>query len=143
MPKVFCDYELHNINCLDLFEKLPKGSVDAVIVDPPYGTTQAKWDSVIPLEEMWAGLKRVCKPNAAKVVMAAQPFTSILVCSNLREFKYVWTWEKGMAVGFLNAKKQPMRATEDICVFYSQQPTYNPPRWSEVSSCLSVGRVGK
>lgn len=126
MPKIFCDYELYNIDCLELFEKLPEGSVDAVIVDPPYGMTDAKWDSVIPLEEMWEGLKRVCKPNAAKVITATQPFTSILVCSNLREFKYVWTWEKEQAVGFLNAKKQPLRCVEDICVFYQKQPIYNP-----------------
>ena len=113
-------------DCLERMKEIPSGSVDMVLADPPYGTTQCKWDSIIPLEPMWAQLKRIIKPNGAIVMTAAQPFTSVLVCSNLDMFKYDWVWEKPSAKGHLNAKKQPMRAHESILVFYNKQPTYNP-----------------
>ncbi len=113
-------------DCLNLLPSLPDNSVDMVLADPPYGTTQCKWDSVIDLSAMWRELERVCKPNAAIVMTAAQPFTAQLVCSNIGMFKYEIIWEKGNATGFLNAKKQPLRAHESVLVFYRQQPTYNP-----------------
>jgi site-specific DNA-methyltransferase (adenine-specific) len=113
-------------DCLERMKEIPSGSVDMILADPPYGTTQCKWDSIIPLEPMWERLKRIIKPNGAIVMTAAQPFTSILVCSNLDMFKYDWVWEKPSAKGHLNAKKQPMRAHESILVFYNKQPTYNP-----------------
>lgn len=103
-------------DCLERMKEIPSGSVDMVMADLPYGTTQNKWDSVIPLEPLWAEYKRICK--GAVVLTAAQPFTSILVCSNLGEFKYQWVWEKPKATGHLNCKKQPMKAHEDIVVFY-------------------------
>ena len=113
-------------DCLELMKGIPDGSIDAIICDPPYGTTACKWDSIIPLEPMWNQLKRVIKLNGAIVMTASQPFTSVLVCSNLPMFKYDWTWRKPKGTGHLNAKKQPMRDKEDIVVFYGAQPTYNP-----------------
>jgi site-specific DNA-methyltransferase (adenine-specific) len=113
-------------DCLERMKGIPDGSVDMILADPPYGTTACKWDSIIPLEPMWAQLKRIIKPNGAIVMTAAQPFTSVLVSSNLSMFKYDWVWEKPSAKGHLNAKKQPMRAHESILVFYDKQPTYNP-----------------
>ncbi|MFM5422227.1 site-specific DNA-methyltransferase [Aeromonas veronii] len=113
-------------DCLSLLPSLPDSSIDMVLADPPYGTTQCKWDSVIDMAAMWRELERVCKPNAAIVMTAAQPFTAQLVCSNIGMFKYEIIWEKGNATGFLNAKKQPLRAHESVLVFYRQQPTYNP-----------------
>lgn len=113
-------------DCLEEMKNIPDGSVDAIIADVPYGTTQCKWDSVIPLDLMWNELNRIVKQNGAVVLHAMQPFTSNLVSSNYRNFKYSWTWNKGQGTGFLNAKKQPLRNHEDITVFYRKQPTYNP-----------------
>lgn len=117
---------LINGECLEEMEKIESGSVDMILTDPPYGTTACKWDSVIPLEPMWEQLKRIIKPNGAIVMTASQPFTSVLVASNLKMFKYDWTWRKPKGTGHLNAKKQPMRDKEDIAVFYSEQCVYNP-----------------
>lgn len=113
-------------DCLERMKEIPDGSVDLILTDPPYGTTACKWDSVIPLEAMWEQLKRIIKPNGAIVMTAAQPFTSVLVSSNLKMFKYDWVWKKPKGTGHLNAKKQPMRDKEDIIVFYQKQCTYNP-----------------
>lgn len=113
-------------DCLERMGEIPDCSVDMVLADPPYGTTACKWDSVIPLDQMWVQLNRIIKPNGVIVITAAQPFTSVLVCSNLGMFKYDWVWEKPSAKGHLNAKKQPMRAHESVLVFYNKQPTYNP-----------------
>ena len=113
-------------DCLERMKEIPSGSVDMVLADPPYGTTACKWDSIIPLEPMWEQLKRIIKPNGAIVMTAAQPFTSVLVCSNLKWFKYDWTWRKPKGTGYLNAKKQPMRDKEDVVVFCSGQSVYNP-----------------
>jgi site-specific DNA-methyltransferase (adenine-specific) len=92
----------------------------------PYGTTQNKWDSVIPLDQLWAQYWRIAKPNAAVVLTADQPFTSLLITSCSDKFRYSWHWHKVQATGFLNAKKMPLKAVEDICVFYQELPTYNP-----------------
>ena len=113
-------------DCLEEMKKIESGSVDMILTDPPYGTTQCKWDSIIPLELMWEQLKRVIKPSGAIVMTASQPFTSKLISSNYEMFKYCWVWEKSKATGHLNAKKRPMVKHEDICVFYTKQPTYNP-----------------
>ncbi len=88
------NYQLMQGDCLELMKSIPDGSVDMVLADPPYGTTACKWDSIIPLEPMWEQLKRIIKPNGAIVLMANEPFTSLLVCSNIKEFKYRWDWEK-------------------------------------------------
>ncbi len=115
-------------DCLERMKEIEDGSVDLVLTDPPYGTTACKWDSVIPLGDMWEQLKRVIKPNGAIVMTASQPFTTTLISSNMKMFKYDWVWRKPKGTGHLNAKKQPMRDKEDILVFYSKQCTYNPQK---------------
>lgn len=115
-------------DCLEKMRDIPDDSVDMVLTDPPYGTTACKWDSIIPLELMWEQLQRVTKVDGAIVMTASQPFTSILVCSNLKMFKESLVWEKTTATGHLNAKRRFMRAHEDICVFYKKPPTYNPQK---------------
>lgn len=117
---------LHNADCFEVFPKIASGTVDLVCADIPYGTTQCRWDSVLDLHLMWEHLYRIVKPSAAIVLFSAQPFTSVLINSNLRDWRSEWIWEKGNATGFLNAKKQPLRAHENIEVFYRRQPTYNP-----------------
>lgn len=112
-------------DCLELMKDIPDGSVDMILADLPYGTTACKWDTIIPFEPLWEQYKRVIKPNGAIVLTASQPFTSALVMSNPKMFKYSWVWQKSRPTGHLNAKKQPMRKTEDICVFYSNQCQYN------------------
>lgn len=118
--------QLHLGDCFDVLPTLAAGSIDFICADVPYGTTECKWDSVLDLEYMWRELYRAAKPNAAIVIFSAQPFTSVLVASNLKHWRSEWIWEKGNATGFLNAKKQPLRAHENIEVFYRRQPTYNP-----------------
>lgn len=113
-------------DCLDLMQHIPDASIDAIITDPPYDVTACKWDVVVPMDAMWEAFKRVIKPNGAIVIFGMQPFTSRLVLSNPKWFKYDWCWRKLGITGHLNAKKQPLRDKEDILVFYSQQCTYNP-----------------
>lgn len=113
-------------DCLQEMKKIEDKSVDLLLVDLPYGTTQCKWDSIIDLESLWKEYNRVCKKNAAMIFTAAQPFTSALIMSNPKNFKYTWVWEKSKATGYLNAKKMPMRAHEDVCIFYRKPPVYNP-----------------
>jgi site-specific DNA-methyltransferase (adenine-specific) len=120
-------------DCLELMRDLPSGSVDMVLCDLPYGTTQNKWDSVIPFDALWEQYWRVCKPNAAVVLTAAQPFTSALVMSQIQYFKYDWVWQKGKPTGHLNAKKQPLREKEDILVFCKGQTVYIPQGTSPTS----------
>jgi len=119
-------FELHQGDCLEVMKSIPDNSVDMILADPPYGTTACKWDTIIPFEPMWANLKRIVKPNGAIVLTASQPFTSALVMSNVKMFKYDWTWQKPKGTGHLNAKKMPMRDKEDVLVFYASQCTYNP-----------------
>ena len=119
---------LHLGDCLDVMQDIPDGSVDMVMTDPPYGTTACKWDSVIPFEPMWAQLKRITKPSGAIVLMASQPFTSALVMSNVGMFRYDLKWIKTQATGFYNANRMPLRAHEDIIVFYQSLPSYNPQK---------------
>ena len=116
---------------------IPDQSVDMVLCDLPYGTTQNKWDSVLPLGQLWAEYHRVCK--GAIVLTAAQPFTSALVMSNLNGFKYPWVWNKSKVTGVLNAKKQPLRNHEDVLVFYTKQPTYNPQGLSSFGKRSGIG----
>lgn len=122
MPTV----SLHRGDCLEVMQSIPSASVDLVLADLPYGTTQCSWDSVIPLEPLWEQYLRIAKPEAAIVLCAAMPFSAVLVASRLDLFRYEWIWEKGNATGFLNAKKQPLRAHESAQVFYRKQPTFNP-----------------
>ena len=113
-------------DCLELMKSIPDGSVDLILTDPPYGTTACKWDSVIDLEKMWCEIKRVIKPNGCVLLFAQTPFDKVLGASNINMLKYEWIWEKTTATGHLNAKKAPMKAHENILVFYKKLPTYNP-----------------
>lgn len=111
------NYQLMQGDCLDVMATLEAGSVDAVICDPPYGTTACAWDSVIPFAPMWDCIKRVIKPRRAVVLFGSQPFTSALVMSNPQWFKYCWVWEKSLVGDVMNAKNKPMKKHEDIAVF--------------------------
>ena len=122
------NYRLLFGDCLERMKEIPSGSVDLILVDLPYATTQNKWDSMLNLEEMWLQLDRICKPNTAKLMFAQTPFDKVLGCSNLKELKYEWIWEKTTATGHLNAKKMPMKSHENILVFYDKLPTYNPQK---------------
>jgi len=112
-------------DCLDILPSFPNESVDMILADPPYGTTVCKWDSVIPLEPMWEQLKRVIKPNGAIVMTASQPFTTTLIASNMKMFKYCWVWEKTQSRGHLLAYKRPMQKHEDVLVFCNGTEIYN------------------
>ena len=111
--------------CLDKMKELTTESVDLILTDPPYGTTNCKWDSVIDLNLMWVELKRIIKPCGAILLMAQTPFDKVLGCSNIEQLRYEWIYEKTAATGHLNAKKMPMKAHENILVFYKKLPTYN------------------
>ena len=113
-------------DCLEKMQSIPSGSVDMILTDLPYGTTACKWDSIIPFEPLWKEYERVIKPDGAVVLFAAQPFTTKLIESNFRRFRYCWYWLKPYATGFTFAKHQPMRRVEDICVFYKRPPEYRP-----------------
>lgn len=113
-------------DCLEKMKEIPEKSIDMILCDLPYGTTQNNWDSIIPLDELWKEYNRIIKDNGAIVLTSSGIFTSKLVLSNPKNFKYKWIWEKSKATNFLNAKKQPLRKYEEICVFYKKQPTYNP-----------------
>lgn len=117
---------LLNGDSLEMMATLPSASVDMIACDLPYGTTQNKWDAVIPFESLWAQYRRIAKPNAAIVLTASQPFTSDLIASNRDWFRYEWVWDKTKGGNFLLAKKQPMKSHENVVVFYQRQPTYNP-----------------
>ncbi|MGQ3820307.1 DNA-methyltransferase [Pseudomonas alliivorans] len=120
------EIQLYQGDCLEVMKHLPDASVDMVLADLPYGTTQCAWDVIIPFVPLWEQYLRIAKPDAAIVLCAAQPFASLLIASNPGLFRYEWIWEKTAATGFLNAKKAPLKAHENILVFYRRQPTYVP-----------------
>lgn len=122
------DIELWQGDCLELMKDIPDKSVDMILTDLPYGTTQCKWDTIIPFEPLWQQYNRVIKDNGAIVLFGTEPFSSHLRLSNLKKYKYDWIWDKVKGTGFLNAKKQPMRNHELISVFYKKQCTYNPQK---------------
>ncbi len=113
-------------DCLDILPRLPSGSVDMILCDLPYGTTQNGWDCDIPLDRLWAQYERIIKPTGAIVLTAQGLFTAKIILSKPELFKYKIVWEKSKPTNFLNAKKQPLRKHEDICIFYKKQPSYNP-----------------
>ena len=117
---------LYHGDCLEVMKQIPDGSVDMILTDPPYGTTACKWDSIIPLDLMWLHLKRIIKINGAIVMTASQPFTTTLISSNMKMFKYCWVWDKNQGTGFLNSKKQPLKNCEDVIIFYNKQCLYDP-----------------
>lgn len=126
-------------DCLEKMKDIADGSVDMILCDLPYGTTACKWDKVIPFEPLWAHYKRVIKPNGAIVLFGSQPFTSALVMSNVKMFKYCWYWIKTRPTGFANSKRQPMRNVEDIAVFYNKG-NYKPQGLVRVDKVIRNGK---
>ena len=118
--------KIYNEDCLEGMRRIPDKSVDMILCDLPYGTTRNKWDTIIPLEPLWEQYERVIKDNGAIVLTAQTPFDKLLGASNLKLLKYEWIWEKNKATGHLNAKKMPMKAHENVLVFYKKLPCYNP-----------------
>lgn len=121
---------IHRCDAFSLMSALAAGSVDAIITDMPYGTTTCAWDAVVDLPTWWRLCKRVIKPGGAIVTTASQPYTSVLVCSNLAMFRYEWMWEKSTPTGFLDANKRPLKAHENILIFCDVLPIYNPQKWN-------------
>ena len=120
--------KIYNEDCLVGRKRIPDKSVDMILADLPYGTTRNKWDSIIPLDLLWEQYDRIIKDNGAIVLTAQTPFDKVLGCSNLKLLRYEWIWEKTTSTGFLNAKKMPMKAHENILVFYKKLPKYNPQK---------------
>jgi site-specific DNA-methyltransferase (adenine-specific) len=120
--------KLYNGDCFLALPSIKDGSIDAIICDLPYGTTKCKWDSKLDIEDLWKHYKRILKPKGVVVLFAQTPFDKVLGCSNLEWLKYEWIWEKTAATGHLNAKKMPMKAHENILIFYNLPPTYNPQK---------------
>ncbi len=118
--------KIYNEDCLVGMSRIDDNSIDCIVTDLPYGTTQNHWDIVIPLDKLWEQYKRVCKPNAAIILFSQQPFSAQLIVSNPTMFRYEWIWIKDNATGFLNSHKMPMKIHENILVFYDKLPTYNP-----------------
>jgi len=123
------DYELMFGDCLEVMKDIPDGSIDMVMADPPYGTTQCKWDAIIQFDPMWEQVKRITKKNTAIVFTASQPFTSALIMSNPKMFHQALVWKKNKASGHLNAKRRHLTGHEDIIVFSGAPPVYNPQKW--------------
>ncbi|SFM09346.1 DNA-methyltransferase [Pelosinus propionicus] len=117
---------IHQGDCLELMKEINDKSIDLILCDPPYGTTDCKWDTVIPFELLWEQYNRIIKDKGAILLFSQQPFTTDLINSNRKFFRYELIWEKNRAVGFLNAKKMPLRCHEVVLVFYKKLPTYNP-----------------
>lgn len=117
---------LYHGDCLELMKDIDDKSIDMICCDLPYSITNCKWDTIIPFDQLWNQYKRIIKDNGAIVLTASQPFTSALVMSNPKWFKYSLVWIKNNSTGFLNAKKMPLRKHEDVLVFYKRTPIYNP-----------------
>ena len=117
---------LFEADCLECMKQFPDASIDMILCDLPYGMTQNKWDSYIPLDLLWEQYERIIKPSGAILLTSQGLFTAKLILSKAELFKYKWIWMKSKPTNFLNAKKQPLRKHEDVCVFYKRQPTYNP-----------------
>jgi|SRR3990167_931614 len=130
-------------DCLEKMKMIAPNSIDLILTDPPYGTTQCKWDVVIPFVPMWQQIERVRKESAAVLLFGSEPFSSFLRCSNIKNFKYDWIYEKTEAKGHLNAKKQPLRAHEIISVFYKS--SYSPIKTQDckLKEAKNVNRASK
>ncbi|WP_200411388.1 DNA-methyltransferase [Virgibacillus salexigens] len=118
---------IYNSDCIEGMKKLEDKSIDMILCDLPYGTTNCRWDEIIPFDQLWEQYKRIIKDNGAIVLTASQPFTTKLISSNMSWFRYEWIWKKGRhTTGFQNAKRMPLKNHENICVFYKKLPTYHP-----------------
>lgn len=116
-------------DCLEVMQNIESNSIDLILCDLPYGVTKNKWDVVIPFDAMWEQYNRIIKDNGAVLLFGSQPFTTMLISSNMKNFRYCLVWEKNKFSDFLNAKRKPMKTNEDICVFYKKLPTYNIQYW--------------
>ena len=125
--------KIYNEDCLEGMKRIADGSVDMVLCDLPYGTTSCKWDTIIPFEPLWEQYRRIVKPNGDIVLTASQPFTSAIIMSNTKIYRYNWIWKKSYSTGFMNANKMPLKSYEDICIFYKKLPVYNPQGVIEVN----------
>lgn len=135
-----------NGDCLELMKDIADTSIDMILTDLPYGTTACKWDTVIPFEPLWEQYKRIIKDNGAIVLTASQPFTTVLISSNITDFKYCWVWEKEQGVNFQLVKYQPLKLHEDICVFSNKTHNYYPqglvPSNKKKSNKFKGGNLG-
>lgn len=120
------NYELYNSECIKTMKEIPDKSINLILCDLPYGTTNCSWDNIIPFDLLWEQYNRIIKDNGAIVLFSAQPFTTKLINSNIKNYKYSWYWIKNKCTGFTFAKHQPMRKVEDINVFYKKKPIYVP-----------------
>jgi len=117
---------IYNGDCLRIMPQIDDKSIDMILCDLPYGTTDCNWDIVIPFEPLWLQYKRIIKNNSVIVLTASQPFTSVLIMSNIEMFRYEWIWEKSLSGSPALCKKMPLKIHENICIFYKITPTYNP-----------------
>ena len=127
-PIIINNQQLYFADCFEIFPLISNKSIDAIICDLPFGTTNCHWDCQLPLDKLWVEYKRIIKSNGAIILFAQTPFDKVLGCSNLNWLRYEWIWEKTQATGHFNAKKMPMKAHENILVFYEKLPTYNPQK---------------
>ena len=134
--------KLYKGECLEVMKSIPDGSIDAIITDPPYGTTACKWDSVIPFEPMWQQLNRIIKPNGAVVLFGSEPFSSALRMSNIKNYKQDLIWNKPNATNPMQAKRRHLQKTENIMLFYMKQCTYNPQGLIRVNKITKQGSTG-
>ncbi len=135
--------KVYNMDCIEGMKLIPDWSIDCIITDPPYWTTDCRWDHVIPFEPMWKELKRIIKPNGAIVLFWSEPFSSALRMSNIKNYKYDWKWDKVRGSNFATVKKRPFNSFEDIAIFYKKQPTYNPQMWEGKPYEQKQGFVGE
>tara|TARA_R100000231_G_scaffold29289_1_gene26020 strand:+ start:30 stop:806 length:777 start_codon:yes stop_codon:yes gene_type:complete len=136
--------KIYNGDCFEVMKDIKEKSIDAIITDPPYGTTQCNWDNVLPFKPMWEQLHRIIKVNGVICLFSGEPFTSNLIVSNINNFKYRLTWDKRQGGGFLNSKKRPLTRVEDICIFSSVKlgnSTYNPQLIDKHPS--NIRQIGK
>ena len=130
-------------DCLEVMKDIPDKSIDMILADLPYGTTACKWDTIIPFEPLWEQYKRIIKDNGAIVLTASQPFTSALVMSNIKIFRYCWYWDKVRGSNFATVNIRPFNSCEEITVFYKNQPTYNPQKKAGKPYTRKQGYVGE
>lgn len=134
--------KLYKGDCLEVMKQIPDKSVDMILCDLPYGTTDCKWDNVIPFEPLWKQYNRIIKDNGAICLFGNEPFSSRLRISNIKNYKYDWIWKRTFASNFLNLKKQPAKKIEFIHIFYKKQPVYNPQMLSgkpyKISKCGNI-----
>lgn len=129
---------IYNIDCLEGMKSIPENSVDMILTDLPFGVTECEWDKIIPFAPLWEQYNRIAKDTAAIVLFAVQPFTTKLIHSNLKDFRYCWYWKKNNVTGAPFAKVQPMRCIEEICVFYKKKPTYNPQGLKQIEKPIII-----